>query len=105
MSKESEAMVAGALFGPTLIVLYLVECVTEGFTFWLCWNWFAVPLRAPEIGFCHSVGILLLVTMLKGPPHTKPKADGAMKWWLTIAFVRPLMIAGAAWLFHWGMTA
>lgn len=46
------------------VVLFAVAIIVEGWVAMAMWKWFVVPLGAMEIGLAHTIGLILLVSMV-----------------------------------------
>lgn len=44
------------------LILSVPHAFLKAYVWWLAWLWFLVPLGAPQIGMCHVLGLVTMVS-------------------------------------------
>lgn len=87
--------------GSLLLLLFLpVFCVWQGFVFSKIWLWFVAALGAPPVRIAQSVGLILLVDLVRYKATKRPanvSIDEGLRYaWMGVAY--PTFVLLMAWI-------
>lgn len=98
MKNDKEDMAIAILAVPTILVLALIIAVPFAlFNAWIAltlYNWFALPLGAPELNIWHAWGLMLLASRFTSSSlNSKTEEDGKKAWGKIAVYILGSLLA------------